>query len=592
MIKTTRRFNNLQKLFSVFLLTGSGLYAQCPANITVGNDGGECGAVVEYAVEGSGAAQSPNGIVNGSGANGLTGWTATNGAGTTWVAAGDGGFISSYSMGTMSQVVDLTSMALADDYMDTMPAITVSENYKGTSVNVGDIYRLTVELRGEANNVLATYTTGNLTGTANWQTVTHVFTGYPAGVRKVFFQHSGDDAEGWAGNFGTAITNASLTVAIPTSVVVQTAGIESGEIFPVGTTTNSFTITDEDDVTTTCSFTVTVTDDDAPVAVPKETIIAELDANGVATITAADVDDESTDNCVFTMAVNVTSFTCEDLGDNAVVLSVSDGTNTTTANATVTVVDNIAPVAIAQALTVEITEGGVVTITPEDVDNGSTDNCTISLYELSKTTFDCSDIGANTVTLTVTDASGNESTTTAVITIEDTTAPEVITQNITIQLPLVTMVSINALDINDGSTDNCGISSYTLDNQIFTCENIGENTVTLTITDNYGNVSSATAIVTVEDPENYCQFAGLDENLAQAIQLYPNPTTGQVNIDAAGFSIDKVEFYDINARLVKSFETKNATGVFTADISNLDSGMYLIRMYSGTNTVIKKIVKQ
>ena len=591
MLKTTTHFNNLLKLFSVFFLAGGGLYAQCPSNITVTNDDGQCGAVVEYAIEGSGSAQSANGIINGNASNGLTGWTATNGTGTAWVAQG-GAFISSYNVSTMSQVVDLTTMGLSDDYMDTMPAITVSEDYKGTSNNVSDIYKLTVELRGEANNVLATYTTGNLTGTANWQTVTHVFTTYPAGVRKVFFQHTGDDAEFWAGNFGTAITNASLTVAVPTSTVVQTAGIESGELFPIGTTTNSFQITDDNDVTTTCSFTVTVTDNDAPVANVLDVIIAELDEDGVATITGAGINDGSTDNCTnLTYSVDITSFTCEDLGENTVAFSVSDGTNTTTIPVTVNVVDVIEPEVVTQDITIEISEDGEAVITAEDIDNGTTDNCSAT-FALSKSVFDCTDIGDNTITFMATDADGNVSTGTAVVTVEDTTAPTVITQNITIQLPQVTMVSINALDIDNGSTDNCGITSYTLDNQIFTCEDVGENTITLTVTDNYGNISTATAIVTVEDPENYCQVTGIDSNLANAVEMYPNPTHGLVNINATGFNIDKIEFYDINARMVKNFNTANTSGVFSADISDLNSGMYLIKLYSGNSSAFKKIVKQ
>ncbi|MES2484701.1 MAG: T9SS type A sorting domain-containing protein [Bacteroidota bacterium] len=592
MLKTTKKINKSIGLFAGLLFSSSGAYAQCPDNITVTNDNNQCGAVVEYAIEGNGAGVSANGIINGNASDGLNGWTSTNGVGTTWIASG-GSFISSYNVSTMSQVVDLTSMNLSDTYMDTMPAITVSEDYKGTSNNPSDIYKLTIELRGEANNVLATWTTGNLTGTVNWQTVTHVFTGYPAGVRKVFFQHTGDDAEFWAGNFGTAITNASLTVAIPTATVVQTAGLESGELFPIGTTINTFTVTDEDNVTTTCSFNVIVTDDDAPVAHTQDVIIAELDEDGIATINAAQINNGSTDNCTnLTYTINTSSFTCEDLGENTIQFSVSDGTNTTTVPVIVNVVDVIAPEAIAQNFTIEIDEDGQAVITAEDVNNGSLDNCSIASFTLSKSVFTCEDLGENSVTLTVVDIDGNVDTATAIVTVEDATAPVVITQNIIIHLPQVTIISITAMDINNGSTDNCGISSYSLDNQIFTCENIGENTVTLTVTDNYGNTSTETAIVTVEDPENYCQFAGVDQNLSHAIDLYPNPTHGIVNINATGYNIDKVEFYDINARLVKSFDTKQSTGIFSADINSLNSGIYLIKLYSGNSSASKKIVKQ
>lgn len=591
MFKTTFKFNKLTYILIATVICAITANAQCPEDITVTNDDGECGAVVEYTIEGSGSAQSANGIVNGNGSNGLTGWTATNGTGTTWVATGSA-FVSSYNMGTMSQVVDFTTMGISDEYMDTLPAITVSEDYMGTSNNPSDIYKLTVQLRGEANNVLATYTTNNVTCTANWQTVTYVFTGYPAGVRKIYFEHAGDDAEFWAGNFGTAVTNASVTVALPTSTVVQTAGIASGELFPIGTTTNTFEITDEDDVTVTCSFDVTVTDDDDPVANVQETIIVELDETGNGTLAAADVDDGSTDNCTnLTFALDVTTFTCEDLGENTINFSVSDGANTTTIPVTVNVVDVIDPIVNTQDITITLDENGEASITADMVDDGSEDNCSVSLV-LSKSDFDCSNVGENTITVTGTDADGNEATYTAVVTVEDTTAPVVVTQNITIQLPVVTIVAISAMDINNGSTDNCGISSYSLDNQVFTCEDIGQNTVTLTVTDNYGNVSTATAIVTIEDPNNYCAITGLNENLADAVVLYPNPVTDILNIDIANHQIDAVEIYDINAKLVSNFEINNSTGIYKANISGLNSGTYYVRLVSDNGIAFKKIAKQ
>ena len=42
---------------------------------------------------------------------------------------------------------------------------------------------------------------------------------------------------------------------------------------------------------------------------------------------------------------------------------------------------------------------------------------------LSDTDFDCTDVGANTVTLTVTDNNSNVSTCTSTITVEDNVAP-------------------------------------------------------------------------------------------------------------------------------------------------------------------------
>jgi hypothetical protein len=62
----------------------------------------------------------------------------------------------------------------------------------------------------------------------------------------------------------------------------------------------------------------------------------------------------------------------------------------------------------------------MATITAEAINNGSSDNCDATLsLSLSKTAFDCSDVGNNTVTLTVADDIGNEANCTAMVTVED-----------------------------------------------------------------------------------------------------------------------------------------------------------------------------
>lgn len=77
----------------------------------------------------------------------------------------------------------------------------------------------------------------------------------------------------------------------------------------------------------------------------------------------------------------------------------------------------------------------------------------------------------------------------------DNSAPTAIAQNLTIQLDAFGSGSITTTDIDNGSNDACGITSLALDNTAFTFDNVGDNTVTLTVTHNNGNVSSATAAV-------------------------------------------------------------------------------------------------
>ncbi|MAB39374.1 MAG: hypothetical protein CL525_09835, partial [Aequorivita sp.] len=115
------------------------------------------------------------------------------------------------------------------------------------------------------------------------------------------------------------------------------------------------------------------------------------------------------------------------VGVTTVTLSVTDSDgNTSTCDFTVTVIDNELPVAVCQDITVDLDPvTGMATITAADVDNGSTDNCGIASMSLDVSSFDCSMTGANTVVMTVTDNSGNISTCTSTVTVQDVTAPEV-----------------------------------------------------------------------------------------------------------------------------------------------------------------------
>ena len=97
---------------------------------------------------------------------------------------------------------------------------------------------------------------------------------------------------------------------------------------------------------------------------------------------------------------------------------------------------------------------------------GSSDNCTIAAdlaYALSINEFTCDHIGSNTVTLTVTDESGNSTSGTVNVTIVDDTAPNVETQDIVVWLDENLSATITADDVDNASSDNCNITSLTLD---------------------------------------------------------------------------------------------------------------------------------
>jgi len=106
--------------------------------------------------------------------------------------------------------------------------------------------------------------------------------------------------------------------------------------------------------------------------------------------------------------------------------------------------------------------------------------------------------------------------------------PICISQDITIQLDATGMASITDADIDNGSYDDCTAVTLMLDNYDFDCTNIGNNTVTLTVTDLDGNATTCTAIVTVEDPEPpvaVCQDVTIDLDANGEATIVPYTTT-------------------------------------------------------------------
>ena len=253
------------------------------------------------------------------------------------------------------------------------------------------------------------------------------------------------------------------------------------------------------------TVTITVVDDLAPYlyAYSQEPfgIPTQIDATALV---------NSSDNCteyssvVFENGAEYMDFDCSHIGVNDIVLTASDSQgNTSQISVSLTFEDYESPSASVQNIEVTLDSSGQANISAFDLDNGSSDNCTDNnnlIFSSSQTDFGCEDIGVNAVIFTVTDESGNSDTEAAVVTVVDGIDPTAVTQDITVELDANGSATITATDINNGSTDNCTADddlTLSLDVTSFDSSNVGSNTVTLTVTDEEGNTSSATAIVTV-----------------------------------------------------------------------------------------------
>ena len=82
--------------------------------------------------------------------------------------------------------------------------------------------------------------------------------------------------------------------------------------------------------------------------------------------------------------------------------------------------DMTPPICSQKDTTLYLDGAGMVSIDPASLDDGSTDNCPGPLsFALDQSSFDCTDVGANIVHFTVTDASGNTSSCDVTITVLD-----------------------------------------------------------------------------------------------------------------------------------------------------------------------------
>jgi hypothetical protein len=310
--------------------------------------------------------------------------------------------------------------------------------------------------------------------------------------------------------------NASLTAAQVDNGSSDACGILSRTLSKttfdcsnVGTIPVILTVTDNNNKSSQCSANVTVQDNMPPVAKCKNRTV-QLDASGNGSLTAAQVDDGSHDMCgIYNLSLNTTSFTCANVGNNnTVVLTVEDvNNNTSSCTATVTVVDNVPPVALCQPVIIQLDANGNGSLTTEQMDAGSNDACGIHSLSLSDTQFDCTHVGPNLVTLTVTDNNNKVSQCAANVMVQDNVPPVALCQSVIIQLDANGQASLTAEQMDAGSNDACGIQSRTLNRYTFDCSDLGTVPMTLTVKDQNNNESTCNASVIVQDnifPEITC----------------------------------------------------------------------------------------
>ncbi len=351
----------------------------------------------------------------------------------------------------------------------------------------------------------------------------------------------------------------------------------------LGTSKISFTAKDASGNTSAAEVTITVVDEIKPTLKAKAAYTIKLDAEGKAALKWEDLDEGSIDNCsIKEKLLSKTSFTCADLGANKVTFTAKDASgNTSSAEVTITVVDEIKPTLKAKAAyTIKLDAEGKAALKWEDLDEGSSDNCSVKEKLLSKTSFTCADIGTSKVTFTAKDASGNTSAAEVTVTVVDEIKPtSKVKSGFVIKLDVQGKATLKWEDIDDSSTDNCSIKERKLSKTDFTRTDGGDNKVTYTITDASGNASSIETTVRVDivlsEPER--------PNQGSSIKAYPNPVNDYLYLEfAEGISTSAIRassLVDASGRVLGEIQLEEgAAGQLGFSTRDLKQGMYFLRL--------------
>lgn len=312
-------------------------------------------------------------------------------------------------------------------------------------------------------------------------------------------------------------------------------------------------------------------------------------AAGYNNLTSLNVANGNNTNMLKMFAQNNDNLTCIQVDDETATYASCDYSNSTgwcreafAVYSNVCIPDTIPPIVITQDIDAALDENGIVVISPLSVNNVSTDNITWEVnlvFSLDKDTFNCEDLGSNTVILTVMDQAGNSASENAIVSIIDDISPIVITQNITRDLNGGPSVSIVPSELDNGTTDNCNFT-LSVDQAIFTTP--GSYSITLFAEDSSGNVDSATAIVTIID-----STIGISENQVFRFSLSPNPTKGTFKLVLnENMEVQQLRFVDIIGRTIPINYLVERDGSLSVDIGTLPPAIYflLIETKKGVGT--------
>ena len=305
------------------------------------------------------------------------------------------------------------------------------------------------------------------------------------------------------------VCEAVVTWTAPTASdncsVTLTSTHDSGDTFPLGSTTVTYTATDAAGNSTTCTFDVIVEDNEDPVIADCPADITQDSDTGVCEAVVTWTAPTASDNCTVTLTSDYSPGDTFPLGSTTVTYTATDGNGqTVTCTFDVIVEDNEDPViADCPADITQDSDAGVCEAVVTWTAPTASDNCAVTTFTSTHDSGDTFPVGSTTVTYTATDAAGNSTTCTFDVIVEDNEDPVIadcpadITQDSDAGVceAVVTWTAPTA-------SDNCAVTTFTSTHDSGDTFPVGSTTVTYTATDAAGNSTTCTFDVIVEDNED------------------------------------------------------------------------------------------